>query len=100
MPSEEGTPWKVFTRKPRPGSGLDCLICAIFTRQRLGGVPREQKMLKGHLPRVIHHQVYKIINSPAKADGRGAVARRERERERERQQVTSPSRYTPPYTGL
>jgi len=24
----------------------------------LGGVPREQKMLKGHLPRVIHHQVY------------------------------------------
>ena len=25
----------------------------------LGGVPREQTMLKGHLPRVIHHQVYK-----------------------------------------
>ena len=25
---------------------------------RLGGVPTEQKMLKGHLPRVIHHQVY------------------------------------------
>ena len=24
----------------------------------LGGVPREQNMLKGHLPRVIHHQVY------------------------------------------
>ena len=24
----------------------------------LGGVPREQKMLKGHLHRVIHHQVY------------------------------------------
>ena len=24
----------------------------------LGGVPREQMMLKGHLPRVIHHQVY------------------------------------------
>ena len=23
-----------------------------------GGVPREQKMLKGHLPRVIYHQVY------------------------------------------
>ena len=22
------------------------------------GVPREQKMLKGHLPRVIYHQVY------------------------------------------
>ena len=24
----------------------------------LGGVPREQKMLKGHLPIVIYHQVY------------------------------------------
>ena len=24
----------------------------------LGGVPREQKMLKGHLTRVIYHQVY------------------------------------------
>ena len=24
----------------------------------LGGVPREQKMLKGHLPRVIYHQVF------------------------------------------
>jgi len=25
---------------------------------RLGGVPRQQKMLKGHLPTVIYHQVY------------------------------------------
>ena len=25
---------------------------------KIGGVPREQKMLKGHLPRVIYHQVY------------------------------------------
>jgi len=24
----------------------------------LGGVPREQEMPKGHLPRIIHHQVY------------------------------------------
>ena len=24
----------------------------------MGGVPRAQKMLKGHLPRVIYHQVY------------------------------------------
>ena len=24
----------------------------------LGGVPREQKMLKGHLPRVIYHYAY------------------------------------------
>ena len=26
----------------------------------MGGVPREQKMLKGHLPRVIYHHVYKF----------------------------------------
>jgi hypothetical protein len=26
--------------------------------QTQGGVPREQKMRKGHLPRVIYHQVY------------------------------------------
>jgi len=25
-----------------------------------GGVPREQKMLKGHLPRVIYHQIYSV----------------------------------------
>ena len=24
----------------------------------VGGVPREQKMLTGHLPRVMYHQVY------------------------------------------
>ena len=27
----------------------------------LGGVPPEQKMLKGHLPRVIYHPVYTSI---------------------------------------
>jgi len=26
----------------------------------MGGMPREQKMLKGHLPRVIYHQVYNV----------------------------------------
>ena len=38
----------------------------------LGGVPREQKMLKGHLPRVIYHQVYeytKINPSEAASEG-------------------------------
>ena len=30
----------------------------VFTVSGLGGVPREQKMLKGHLPRVIYLQVY------------------------------------------
>jgi len=29
----------------------------------LGGVPREQKMLKGHLPRVIYHQVYQYTKT-------------------------------------
>ena len=28
-----------------------------------GGVPLEQKMLKGHLPRVIYHQVHKYTKS-------------------------------------
>ena len=27
-------------------------------RQLLGGVPREQKMLKGQIPRVIYHRVF------------------------------------------
>jgi len=27
----------------------------------LGGVPREQKLFKGHLPRVIYHRVYSDI---------------------------------------
>ena len=27
----------------------------------LGGVPREQKMLKGYLPRVVYHQVSRVI---------------------------------------
>jgi len=30
----------------------------------LGGVPREQKMLKGHPPRVIYHQVYEDSSWP------------------------------------
>jgi len=47
-----------LTLKPRPDYGLDCLKCAIFARQRMGGAPREQKVLKGHLPRVIYQQVY------------------------------------------
>ena len=37
-PSKEETNPKLsrnFTLKPRPESGLDCLICAIFARQQL-----------------------------------------------------------------
>jgi hypothetical protein len=33
----------------------------------LGGDPREQKMLKGHLPRVIYHRVYSNMRRVAGA---------------------------------
>ena len=44
----------------------------------VGGVPREQKMLKGHLPRVIYHQVYYSIRrtsggSPRYLGGRADI---------------------------
>ena len=29
-------------------------------RRAMGGMPREQKMLEEHLPRVIYHQVYNV----------------------------------------
>ena len=37
-----------------------------MTSDRLGEVPREQEMLKGHLPRVVYHQVYQYTkdNNP------------------------------------
>ena len=33
----------------------------MYTKDSLGGVPREQKMLKGKLPRVIYNRVYFCI---------------------------------------
>jgi len=45
---------------PTVGTGGQAMSCD-DDRLRvgsLGGVPREQKMLKGHLPRVIYRQVY------------------------------------------
>ena len=39
FPSQEGTTYHVLmasTRRSRPDSGLDCLVCAIFFRQRPG----------------------------------------------------------------
>ena len=38
--------------------GRDGLRVCCAGETSLGGVPREQKMLEGHLPRVIYHQVY------------------------------------------
>ena len=39
-----------------------------------GGVPREQKMLKGHLPRVIYHQVYWYTKKRKNRDMQGCAA--------------------------
>jgi hypothetical protein len=52
----------------------------------LGGVPREQKMLEGHLPRVIYHQVNEYTKGKA-----ANVARCERARakNRKRRRFTS-----------
>jgi len=50
--------WVAGQAGPRPGSSLI-----------EGGVPREQKMLKGHLPRVIYHQVYSYTKIKTLARG-------------------------------
>jgi len=36
----------------------DEVLPSVMMNDRLGGVPREQKMLKGYLSRVIYHQLY------------------------------------------
>jgi hypothetical protein len=46
----------------RTGSRRD-----ISDRLRVGWVPREQKMLKGHLPRVRYHRVYFSIRKQERA---------------------------------
>jgi len=43
-----------------PGNYYPALTPPSTDRLRVG-VPREQKMLKGHLPRVIYHQVYSNV---------------------------------------
>jgi len=52
LESNEAEKRKICSTPRRHGSG------SLRLRTSLGGVPREQKMLKGHLPRVIYHQVY------------------------------------------
>ena len=45
-PSTKGTPLKVlrtFTRKPRPKSSRECLVCAMFARQRHACAPRRAR---------------------------------------------------------
>ena len=37
------------------------LLLEVRKARIMGGVPREQTMLKGHLPRVIYHRVYSNI---------------------------------------
>ena len=58
---ERGTPVQVKhlagSARTRAGQALDQRVIMMVTDSG-GGEPREQKMLKGHLPRVIYHQVY------------------------------------------
>jgi len=52
MPHEVAPWFRVFN------FGVDRLRVGSTDFRALGGVPREQKMLKGHLHGVIYHQVY------------------------------------------
>ena len=47
---------KKASSKHHSSSTAACFYSLTITN--MGEVPREQKMLKGHLPRVTHHQVY------------------------------------------
>ena len=54
------------TLKPSGLKGLNLLLastyrCRLCQTVPVGGVPREQKMLKAQLPRVIYHRVYSNI---------------------------------------
>ena len=50
--------------RPSTGFPVNTLVFQAVDRLRvdwlngLGEVPREQKILKGHLPRVVYHQIY------------------------------------------
>ena len=44
--------------QPDPSASPPTPLPEHFTRVSLGWVPREQKRLKGHLPRVTYHQAY------------------------------------------
>ena len=49
--------------------------CIVLPNNARGGVPREQKMLKGHLPRVIYHRVYSVYeDKPRGVSGGGGTA--------------------------
>jgi len=39
-----------------------CGMVSFFSLKGLGGIPREQSMLKGHLPRGIHHPAATVWN--------------------------------------
>ena len=47
------------THQPKENTGVSgCLALALTCWTSLGGEPREKKMPKGHLPRVMYHEVY------------------------------------------
>ena len=62
------TSWLCLSKTPGPAERISDpevyqpnpkgFLCVIDSG--LGGVPWEQKMLEGHLPRVIYHRVYKF----------------------------------------
>jgi len=63
--------WQTNPRRPRPAGQrsatnesptLKVISRIDRLRTSLEGVPREQKMLKAHLPRVKYHQVYCYMN--------------------------------------
>ena len=60
----------IYSTMFTPGVGYSCFANQSIWSDRqgwwnfalsLGGVPREQKLFKGHLPRVIYHRVYSNI---------------------------------------
>ena len=61
---------------PRGFRGAESVLSRGFVskpQSALGGVPRQQKMLKGHLPRVIYHQVYKYTKIKGFTGNEGAA---------------------------
>ena len=52
-----------FWSAPLTGRERERVCVCVRLDVSLGGIPRERKMLKGHLPRVIYHQVLVAVGS-------------------------------------
>ena len=51
---------KHVTGKPRPTPGCDCLVRAMKDSGLIGAGIQDKKTPKGHIPRVVYHQVYTV----------------------------------------